>query len=219
VLVAPGPFNYSALNNRAAQAATGEYLCFLNNDVEAIAPEWLDDMVGYAAQEGVGGVGAKLYYADGTVQHAGVVLGIGGVAAHAFARQERTAHGYFGRLQIASNYSALTGACLLVRRAIFEDIGGFDEVDLAIAYNDIDLCLRMQEKGYRNVFTPFAELYHLESATRGSDQVPDKIGRFQREVAIMRRKHGDLIDDDPCYSPHLSRERNDFSVGNRGRCW
>ncbi|EJW11423.1 Glycosyl transferase, group 2 family protein [Rhodovulum sp. PH10] len=212
IVPVPGPFNYSAVNNRGAALATGEYLCFLNNDTEVISPDWLADMVGYASQVGVGCVGAKLYYDDDTVQHAGVVMGVGRFSNHVFLHQPRTASGYFGRLRVASNYSALTGACLLMRRAVFDEVGGFDAEALPVAYNDIDLCLRVQAKGYRNVFTPFAELYHLESASRGRENSVDEIDRWARETDAMLLRHRMVFEHDPCYSPHLTRKTTDFSI-------
>ncbi|WP_170300794.1 glycosyltransferase family 2 protein [Rhodoplanes serenus] len=216
---APGPFNYSALNNLGVARSSGDLVCFLNNDTEVISPDWLDDMVGYALQDGVGCVGAKLYYENGTVQHAGVVTGIGPVAGHVFLNEDREANGYFGRLRVASNYSAVTGACMLMRRSVFDEVGGFDEVDLPVAYNDIDLCLRVRAKGYRNVFTPFAELYHLESVSRGPDETPEARERARREVDAMVRRHGPVLANDSCYSPHLTRRAGDFSIAGEEHKW
>jgi len=214
VLRQPGAFNYAALNNRAAEHSRGDYLCLLNNDTVVITPDWLEDMVGYASQPGVGCVGAKLYYANGTIQHAGVVLGLalGGVAGHAFLNRGRGDPGYFGRLQVASNYSALTGACLLVNRSIYVDVGGLDESDLIVGFNDIDFCIKVMLLGYRNVFTPFSELFHYESSSRGRDDTPKNLLRLEKERLVMKRRYGSLLDSDPYYSPHLTRTQDDFSL-------
>jgi O-antigen biosynthesis protein len=213
VLQHPGEFNYSLLNNRAAEYSRSDYVCFLNNDTVVITPDWLEDMVGYASQSGVGCVGAKLYYANGAVQHAGIVLGLGDVSGHVFLNRSRDEPGYFGRLLVASNYSAVTGACLLVRRSIFMDVGGFDERELPVTFNDIDFCIKVRSSGYRNVVTPYAELFHFESASRGhDDDAPEKALRLKGEVQVMRKRHGVLLERDPCYSPHLTLTRDDFSI-------
>ena len=206
-----GPFNYARLNNLGVQATDKEFICLLNNDVEAIESDWLTDMMSYAAAPGVGCVGAKLLYPGGGVQHAGVILGLSGVAAHAFMNAQDGALGYFGRLQIASNFSALTGACLLLRRSVFLAAGGLDEDQLPVAYNDFDLCLKVQSLGYRNVLTPFARLVHHESASRGVENTPEKSERFRREGDVMRHRHAAILKQDPFYSPHLSLS-HDFSV-------
>jgi GT2 family glycosyltransferase len=208
ILPQPGVFNYSALNNRGVEYSHGDYLCLLNNDTIVITPDWLEDMVGYASQPGVGCVGAKLYYPSGTIQHAGVVLGLGGLADHAFRNRAGDDPGYFGRLQVASNYSAVTGACLVVSRAVYLEAGGLDERDLQVAFNDVDFCIKVRSRGYRNVMTPFAELFHHESSSRG----PDQSLRFTREVQVMKQRYGALLDSDPCYSPHLTRTKDDFSL-------
>jgi len=207
----PRPFNYSQLNNFAASQANGEYLCLLNNDAEVINEDWLDDMLSYATIPEVGCVGAKLYYPNGTVQHAGVVMGIG-VAAHVSTKRTRDDWGYFGRLQLASNFSAVTGACLLVKRSIFMAIGGLDERELAISYNDIDFCLKVQAAGYRNIVTPFAELVHYESATRRGDSTKAYKSRLQHEADIMHGRYGELLQADPCYSPHLALLGEGFTL-------
>jgi glycosyltransferase involved in cell wall biosynthesis len=208
ILPQPGAFNYSALNNRAVEYSHGDYLCLLNNDTIVITPDWLEDMVGYASQPGVGCVGAKLYYPSGAIQHAGVVLGLSGLADHAFRNRPGDDPGYFGRLQIASNYSAVTGACLVVSRAVYLEAGGLDERDLQVAFNDVDFCIKVKSRGYRNVMTPFAELFHHESSSRGLDRTL----RFTREVQVMKQRYGALLDSDPCYSPHLTRTKDDFSL-------
>lgn len=206
------PFNYSAINNFAAGRAEGSVLALVNNDVEVISPDWLTEMVSWAVQPDVGCVGAMLYYSDDTIQHAGVVLGIGGMADHAHLKAPRGTPGYQGRARQVNNYSAVTGACLVVRRRVYEEVGGLNEADLAVAFNDVDLCLKVGAAGYRNVWTPFAELYHHESQSRGRDDTPEKRGRYLREVAYMRRTWAHVIDNDPFYSPHLSKVRPDFSL-------
>ncbi len=206
------PFNYSALNNRAVQAANGEFLCLLNNDIEVISPDWLSEMVGLALQPRVGAVGAKLLFPDDTIQHAGLVLGIAGVAGNAHKHVPRGTRGYFGRAALVSSFSAVTAACLVTRKAVYEEVGGLDEVNLTVAYNDVDFCLRVREAGYRNVWTPFAELYHHESATRGHEDDPVKRERFERETAWMKQRWGEALMHDPFYSPNLTIERDDFSL-------
>jgi len=208
-------FNYSRLNNLGARMTDKEYVCLLNNDIEVINSDWLRDMMSYAVVDGVGCVGPKLYYPRGSIQHAGVVLGMGGVAGHAFLNKSLADAGYFGRLLVASNYSALTGACLLVKRETFFRAGGLDERDLSVAFNDIDFCIKVQALGLRNVFTPFARLIHHESASRGADSTPEKAARFQRECAVMAARHVDILKRDPYYSPHLSLEGSDFSIRRR----
>lgn len=218
VLDHDAPFNFSAINNTAARAASGELLAFLNNDLEVITPDWLDEMVSHAVRPEIGCVGAMLYYPDDTVQHAGIVLGIGGqpgtpsVAGHAFKCAPRGAEGHRNRLRLVQNYSAVTAACLVVRRSVFEQAGGFNETDLAVAFNDVDFCLRVRAAGYRNLWTPFAELYHHESASRGLEDTPEKQTRFAREVAYMRARWGAVLDDDPAYNPNLTAEHEDFSL-------
>ncbi len=203
------PFNYSALNNLGARNAHGAILCFLNNDIEVINATWLQEMVGQAARPEIGAVGAMLYYPDEHIQHAGVILGLGGVANHTFLRHPRGTDGYFNRARLVQNYSAVTGACLAVRREVFDQVGGFDEINLAVAFNDIDFCLRVSAAGYRNLWTPFAELVHHESMSRGRDDIPEKRARFVREVDYMRRTWGPLLDNDPAYNPNLSLSIND----------
>ncbi|HEY0439709.1 MAG TPA: glycosyltransferase family 2 protein [Xanthobacteraceae bacterium] len=211
VLSYPAPFNYAAINNYAVESTGAEFVCLLNNDTEVITPDWLSDMVGYALQPGVGCVGAKLLYENDSVQHAGVVVGLGGVAGHAFLRQPALDPGYFGRALVASNWSALTGACLLVRRAIYREVGGLDAETLQIAFNDIDFCIKVRDAGYRNVLTPHALLYHHESLSRGPEDTLQKMERFQREALQMQSRYGESLLNDPCYSPHLDRF-NDFVI-------
>lgn len=218
VLDHDAPFNFSAINNFAAREARGELLAFLNNDLEVISPDWLAEMAAQALRPEIGAVGAMLYYPNDTVQHAGVVLGLtgpalrDGVAGHAFKCAPRGSAGQRNRLRLVQNYSAVTAACLVVRRATFEAVGGFNEADLAVAFNDIDFCLRVRAAGLHNLWTPFAEFYHHESATRGAEDSPEKIARFQRETAYMRHRWGDLLDHDPAYNPNLSLQHEDFSL-------
>ena len=212
VLPYPHPFNYSAINNTAVQAARGEFVTLLNNDLEVITPGWLTEMVSQAAREGVGCVGAMLYFPNDMIQHAGVILGVGGVAGHAFRDFPRGTEGVFNRARLVQSFSAVTAACLTVRKSIYTLVGGMDEVDLAVAFNDIDFCLRVRQSGFRNIWTPYAELYHHESASRGADDTPEKRHRFDREVEVMLRRWGDTLTNDPAYNPNLTLERNDFSL-------
>lgn len=197
-------FNYSALNNAAVREARGEIIGLLNNDIEVITPEWLGEMVSLALQPGVGAVGAKLLYPDDTIQHAGVVLGIGGVAGHIHKFAPGTFTGYMNWAGVIRSYSAVTAACLIIRKSIYLEVGGLNEQDLAIAYNDIDFCIRVRNAGYRNVWTPYAELYHHESATRGADNVPERRVRHMKEFSWMTSRWGDALLGDPAYSPNLA---------------
>ncbi len=208
------PFNYSRLNNEAVKYATGDYLLLLNNDIEVITPEWIEEMLMYAQRDDVGAVGAMLYYPDDTIQHAGVILKLGAdrVAGHAFHKQPRNAIGYMGRLCYSQDMSAVTAACLLVKTSIYKEVGGFDE-DLAVAYNDIDFCLKIRKAGYLNVWTPYAELYHYESKSRGSDKDPDKTARFEQEKTIFKTRWTDVLEaGDPYYNPNFTLDKADFSL-------
>ena len=204
LLTYDAPFNYSAINNFAARHCNGEILCFLNNDIEVIAPDWLAELVCQAIHPEHGAVGAMLYYPDDRIQHGGIILGHstngpGGVAANAFGGLPRGFAGQGGRMKHVQYVSAVTGACLAVRRTIFEEVGGFDQNNLEVDYNDIDLCLRLGEKGYHTVFTPFAELYHHESVSRGRDRTDAKQARFSREVLYMHRRWGQALRHDPYF--------------------
>lgn len=212
VLRYDAPFNYSAINNFAAREARGSMLGLINNDVEVINGDWLTELVSHALRPDVGCVGAKLYYPDDTIQHAGVVLGIGGVAGHSHKHFDRTHPGYFGRLHVAHNVAAVTAAALVVRRAIWDEVGGLNEAELSVAFNDVDFCLRVRATGYRNVWTPHAELYHDESRSRGSDEASEKAARFRKECEVMRKHWGPLLERDPYYSPHLTLIREDYSL-------
>jgi len=206
------PFNYSAINNFGAHHASGEVLGLVNNDIEPINEDWLSEMVRLVVRPEVGCVGAKLYYPNDTIQHAGVILGIGGVAGHGHKYFDRRANGYFSRLHLVQNVSAVTGACLLVRKAVFDQVGGLNQENLAVAFNDVDFCLKVCEAGYRNVWTPYAEAYHHESVSRGADDTPEKRKRHNREANYMRQRWGAQLDNDPAYNPNLTLIHEDFSL-------
>ena len=197
-------FNYSRINNLAVKKAKGEVLILLNNDTEVITPEWMTWMVGYAVQPHVGAVGAKLLYPDGAIQHAGVILGLGGVAGHAYIGKERDELGMYGRLRVPYNYGAVTAACLCVEKKKFEKVGGLEEQGLKVAFNDIDFCMKLLDKGYYNVLLPMVELYHFESKSRGADTAPGKRERFEREVKYMQKKWGEKLFRDAYYNPNFS---------------
>lgn len=205
------PFNYSAINNFGANLASGTILALLNDDVEIITPDWLEEMVSLAIRPENGCIGAKLYYPDDTIQHAGVILGLGGYAAHSHRGHPRASSGYFNRLNVRQNLSAVTGACLVVRREIWDLTKGMDE-SLTIGYNDVDFCLRVLQEGFLNVFTPYAELYHHESKSRGKEDTPEKIARFEREKIYLLTRWGDVLKRDPYYNPNLTTSREDFSL-------
>ncbi len=208
-------FNYSAINNAAARHANGELLCLLNNDIEVISPHWLTEMVGHAMQTDTGAVGAMLYFPDDRIQHAGVVLGLGGYAKHVFAHQPRTGlatrPGPLWRTRATQNYSAVTAACLVLRRSVFDEIGGFDE-QFVIEMNDVDLCLRIERAGYRNLWTPHVELYHHESASRGYDHSAERRARAEAEAQRFAKRWGTLLQQDPCYNRNLALDRSPFML-------
>jgi GT2 family glycosyltransferase len=218
VLPAPGPFNYSAINNAAAAAAAGEVLVLLNNDVDVTGPGWLREMAGHAMRPDVGAVGARLLFGNGTIQHAGVVLGVGefeggpGIAGHFGFHAPAAAEGHGGQFVLTREVSAVTGACLALRRSVFQRAGGLDAANLPIALNDVDLCLRIRAMGLRIIWTPFAELHHLESASRGSDQAPGAAERFRRECRYLRDRWGPVLDADPFYNPGFSRADHSFQL-------
>ncbi len=207
-----GPFNFAALNNRAARAARGEILGLINNDLDVISPDWLTEMVSHAVRPEVGAVGAMLYYPGETIQHAGVIVGLGGVAEHAHKGQVRGTPGYFSRAALIQNFTVVTAACMVLRRGVFEEVGGFDEDNLAVAFNDVDLCLRIRERGHLIVWTPYAELYHVESASRGPDLTPARLPRFNRENRQMQQRWGAVLMNDPYYNPNLSLESANFAL-------
>jgi glycosyltransferase involved in cell wall biosynthesis len=208
------PFNYSAINNHAVTLARGEIIALVNNDIEVISPEWLSEMVSHALRPVIGAVGAKLLYGDGTIQHAGVILGYGGLAGHAHKYLEGESWGYFGRARLTQTLSAVTAACLLVRKAVFEQVGGLDAANLTVAFNDVDFCIKLREAGYRNLYTPYAELYHHESISRGQENSPAKQARFASEVAFMQKKWGDVLKADPYYNPNLTLDAENFAFAN-----
>ena len=207
-----GNFNYSAINNFGVSYAKGEYILLLNNDVEIINGSCLEEMLMFAQRKDVGAVGAKLYYSDNTVQHAGVILGLGGTAGHAHKHFGRSHPGYMARASIAQNLTACTAACLMMRRDVFDEVGGLDE-EFEVAFNDVDLCMKIRKKGYLVVFTPYAELYHYESKSRGNDSTPEKLERFRGEIDRFKEKWQKQLDDgDPYYNPNLTLTRDDFSL-------
>lgn len=205
-------FNYSIVNNFSLRHTEGDMLLFLNNDTEVISPDWLERMLEFATRKDVGAVGAKLYYPDGTVQHAGVIVGIKNNVGHSHKYLPKRSHGYMGRLQIVQNVSAVTGACLMMRKDVFTEVNGFEE-NYAISSSDIDLCLKIRGKGYLIVWTPWAELYHYESKTRGHEDTSEKKEILKRDVQLFQQKWKHLLaDGDPYYSPNLSIEKEDFSI-------
>jgi GT2 family glycosyltransferase len=215
------PFNFSAINNYAVNWCGNEYVLFLNNDTEVIEPGWLSAMLEHIQREEVGAVGAKLLYPSGRIQHAGVVLGLG-IAGHAFKHLPGENEGYMSQANIIRNCSAVTAACLLTKKSIFNEVGGFDERNFTVAYNDVDLCLRIREKGFLVIYTPYAKLYHHESLSRGDDEEVRKknIKKYERVVAErkkMFKKWKKWILNDPYYNPNLTRIREDFSLKHENR--
>ena len=211
VIRADIPFNYSALNNLGVAQTDGEYLVLMNNDIEITQTDWLEEMLAFACQPDIGCVGAQLWYPNNTLQHGGVVLGIGGVASHAHKGIPRGNFGYFGRASAHQMFSAVTAACLMIRKSTYQAVDGFDET-LKVAYNDVDFCLKARAQGLRNLYNPFASFIHHESASRGSDQEGSNQQRLAAEAAIMKQRWGALIADDPAYSPNLTLLGDDFSM-------
>ena len=214
VVTYEGEFNYSKINNLGVEHAKGEYILLLNNDTKVISLDWIEELLMYAQRRDVGAVGAKLYYEDRTIQHAGVVLGLGQhrTAGHSHYRVSSNNLGYMGRLCYAQNVMAVTGACLMMKKALFQELGGLDE-NFAVSLNDVDLCVRAWKAGYVNVFTPFAELYHFESISRGLDDTGEKAQRYDRESEAFRAKWKDLlVQGDPYYNPNFSLDRSDFAL-------
>lgn len=206
------PFNYSALNNKAVKLARGEIVGLINNDIEVITADWLSEMVSHVLRPEVGAVGARLWYSNDTLQHGGVVLGLGGVVAHSHRKLPKNNPGYCGRASLIQSFSAVTAACLIIRKSVYEEVNGLNEEELQVAYNDVDFCLRVLSAGYRNIWTPYAELYHHESATRGAEDTPEKKIRFEKEKTYMQSVWGDLLQKDPAYSPNLTFSDEDFSL-------
>ena len=212
VITWEGEFNYSAINNFAVREARGEYLLFLNNDVEVISEGWMTFMLGNCQREEVGIVGAKLYYPDDTIQHAGTIIGIGGIAGHAFLNMPRSRTGYLHKASIQLNVSAVTAACMMMKRSVFESLQGFEE-RLSVAFNDVDLCLRTVQAGYLVVYLPWAQLYHYESRSRGAEDSEEKIRRFQGEIEFMRSRWiGLLKSGDPYYNKNLTLSKWNYSL-------
>ena len=207
-----GVFNYSAINNYGASFAKGEYLLLLNNDTEIINPDCLEELLGYCMRKDVGAVGARLYYEDDTIQHAGVVIGFGGIAGHCFVQQKRGTTGYCHRIICAQDYSAVTAACMMVKKSAFDAVGGLSE-ELAVAFNDIDFCMKLRKEGYLIVYNPYAELYHYESKSRGLEDTPEKVARFNKEIATFEKKWPEILKNgDPYYNPNLTLKSQDFSL-------
>lgn len=209
-----GEFNYSKINNFGAKKANGEYLLLLNNDTEVITINWMEELLMFAQRQDVGAVGAKLYYADQTIQHAGIVIGLGAhrTAGHTHYRVDKNNFGYMGRLFYAQDVSAVTGACLLVRKSLYEELGGLEE-EFAVALNDVDFCLRLRKRGLLNIFTPFAELYHYESASRGDDLSGESAKRYDKESERFREKwKTELEAGDPYYNPNFSLDYSDYTL-------
>ena len=212
VITWEGEFNYSAINNFAVREARGEYLLFLNNDVEVISEGWMTFMLGNCQREEVGIVGAKLYYPDDTIQHAGTIIGIGGIAGHAFLNMPRSRTGYLHKASIQLNVSAVTAACMMMKRSVFESLQGFEE-RLSVAFNDVELCLRTVQAGYLVVYLPWAQLYHYESRSRGAEDSEEKIRRFQGEIEFMRSRWiGLLKSGDPYYNKNLTLSKWNYSL-------
>lgn len=212
-----GTFNYSAINNFGVRAAKGDFLILLNNDVEIITENWIEEMLSNCQRKDVGIVGAKLYYPDDTVQHAGIIIGIGGVAGNIFTGLPRRFTGYFHKASIQQDLSAVTAACMMVKRSVYEEAGGLEE-KLQVAFNDVDFCLRVRKAGYLVVFDPYVELYHYESKTRGSENTKEKVRRFQSEIEYMRSHWLELLKKgDPMYNPNLTLTKWDYSLKNNKR--
>jgi len=208
------PFNFSKINNWAVEQAKGEYILLLNNDTEVITNEWISAMVEQCQRKEVGAVGARLLFPNNTIQHAGIILGVGGIANNAFWRKHSNDNSYWGNINIIRNYSACSAACLLVKRELYRKVGGLNEEYLKVAYNDIDLSLKIRKQGYLIVYTPFASLYHYESATRGHEISKGKSKRLEKESQYMISQWGELINNDPYYNPNLTKEKMDFSLRN-----
>jgi GT2 family glycosyltransferase len=206
------PFNFANLMNIGFKHADGDYIVLLNNDTEILSPDWLEGMIEQAQRPSVGVVGCKLLFPNNTIQHAGVVIGIGGIAGHVFIGMHRNGPGHLNMVNLINNYSAVTAACCMFRRDVFADLEGFDE-NYAVDYNDVDFCLRVRENGYNNVYLPHVELYHHESISRGHPYATkESLARHQKESEQFKAKWKKYISNDPCYSPHLTLKTTDFSL-------
>ena len=205
-------FNYSAINNFGAGYAKGKYLLLLNNDVEILTEDWMEEMLSHCQRDDVGAVGCKLLYPDNTIQHAGIGIGLGGIANSMFVGMDSKYHGYMHRANLQMNYSAVTAACMLVKKSVFEKVGGLTE-QLTVAYNDVDLCLKIGESGYRIVYTPYAMAYHYESKSRGLENTPAKKARLEKESAYMWEHWGEILEKgDPLYNPNFSKKKMDYTL-------
>ena len=212
VVIWDGKFNYSAINNFGASHATGEYLLFLNNDTELIEPRLFEEMLGFCQRTDVGAVGARLLYQDDTIQHAGVVVGFGGIAGHTFIGLHQAENSYFHRAMCGQDYSAVTAACMMTKASVFNQIGGFSE-ELAVAFNDIDYCMKVRKAGFLVVYAPYALMYHYESKSRGLEDTPEKVARFNREIGIFARRWPDILaQGDPYYNPNLTLRKSNFAL-------
>ena len=210
-------FNYPSINNLGVKSSKGDYLLFLNNDTEIRNADCIEELVSQCQRKEVGAVGARLYYEDGTIQHAGVIVGVGGVAGHAFLGYDHDASGYFGRIKLLQDYSAVTAACIMVKRKVYEEVKGFDE-EYAVAFNDVDLCLKIRRAGYLIVYDPYVELNHYESKSRGYEDTEEKIRRFNSEIALFQKRWKTFLKaGDPYYNPNLTLARNDFSLAEEIR--
>ena len=207
-----GEFNYSAINNYGATYAKGQYYLLLNNDTEIINSDCLKELLGYCQRKDVGAVGARLYYHDDTIQHAGVVVGAGGIAGHAFVQESRGSLGYFGRIVASQDLSAVTAACMMVKKSVYEEVGGLSE-NLKVAFNDIDFCLKIRKAGYLVVYNPYAELYHYESKSRGQEDSLEKMERFNNEIETFRMKWPEILENgDPYYNVNLSLMSTPYTI-------
>lgn len=205
-------FNYSAINNFGVQHAKGEYLLFMNNDIELIAKNFVEEMLGFVQREDVGIAGARLLYEDDTIQHAGVVIGFGGIAGHTFIGLHKSENSYFNRAMCAQDYSAVTAACMMSKRSVFDAVGGFTE-ELAVAFNDIDYCMKVRKLGKLVVYAPYAVLHHYESKSRGLEDTPEKVERFNREIATFAKRWPEILrDGDPYYNPNLTLRKSNFAL-------
>jgi len=211
-------FNYADINNHAVNTyANGEHILLLNNDIEVISPDWIEAMLEHSQRNEIGCVGAKLYFPNDTIQHAGVIIGLGGYAGHSHKMYPRENPGYFNRLNVIQNLSAVTAACLMIKKRIYQEVNGMDEVKFKVAYNDVDFCLRVMEAGYYNLYTPYAEMYHHESISRGYETTPEKVARFQTEKDALFERHTEILSNgDPYYNPNLTHDKEDFSLCPKG---